>query len=148
MATRIQTITMKELIMCPMCSYGLFITLSTAFDEQRHVRQLSVCVYVCVCVSGSVVSSDKRPAGSTSLQEEGKPQQWGTGGREAGETAVGGGRSAGRFMRRHEGGFGEADPDLVKSPGLVSSGCRYVIMRPGAACVNPCKSTPSLRETS
>lgn len=52
-----------------------------------------VCVCVClpVCVSGSVARSDKRRAGSTSLQEEGKPQQWGTGGREAGETAVGGG---------------------------------------------------------
>lgn len=56
-----------------------------------------MCVYVCVSecapvwVSGSVVSSDKRRTGSTSLREEGKPQQWGaggTGGRVAGETAV------------------------------------------------------------
>ncbi len=82
--TCIQLIAIKELIICPMCSCGLFIPSSAAFDEHRHVGQLSVCVYVCVCLSafsGSVVSSDKRQAGSTSLQEEGKTQQWGTGGK-------------------------------------------------------------------
>lgn len=91
-------------------------------------------MYVCLSAfSGSVVSSDKRRAGSTSLREEGKPQQWGTGGREAGETAVGGGQSAGRFMSGEEGSSGEADPDLVESSGLILTGCRYVKMRLVAA---------------
>lgn len=91
---------MKELIAGPMCSCGLSITSTFAFDEQRHVGQLRVCARLCmcvcvrapVCISESGVSSDKRRTGSTSLREEGKPQQWGgTGGREAAEGAVRGG---------------------------------------------------------
>lgn len=74
---------MKGLIVSPMCSCGLFITSTLAFDEQRHVGQLCVCARLCmcvcapVCISGSVVSSDKRRTGSTSLREEGKPRPWG-----------------------------------------------------------------------
>lgn len=70
-----------------MSSYGLFITCSSAFEDQKHVGQPSVCVRARAHaradtgVSDSVASSDKSPAGSTSLWEEGKPQQCGPGGR-------------------------------------------------------------------
>lgn len=46
------------------------------------------------------MSSDKSPAGSTSLREEGKPQQCRTGGRGRLES---GGRGAGRFTSGNEG---------------------------------------------
>lgn len=72
-----------------------------------------------VCVSGNVVSSDKRQAGSTSLREEGKPQQWGTGGREAGQTAVGGGCGAGRFMSGKVDSSGRSRFVQVSGPHLI-----------------------------
>lgn len=35
-----------------------------------------MCVSACLGFRRSVASSDKRPTGSTSRREEGKPQQW------------------------------------------------------------------------
>lgn len=66
----------------------------TTFEDQKHVGQLSdcVCARACTWASDSVASSDKSPAGSTSLWEEGKPRQCGTGGGgrlERGRWAVG-----------------------------------------------------------
>lgn len=86
----------------------LMSSCSIAFEDQKHVGQPSVCVCVHTRtradtgVSDSVASSDKSPAGSTSLWEEGKPQQCGTGGRGRLERALGGGRSAGRFTSGNE----------------------------------------------
>ena len=127
MATRIQTISVKELIICPMPSYGLFITLSTAFDEQRHVRQPSVCMCVSAfqgalwaAIRGQQEAHHCRrkenPSSGGLVEGRLERQQWVVG--EVLEDSWGG----------KEGGFGEADPDLVESPGLVSSGCRYVMM--------------------
>lgn len=105
------------LIVFPVRSYGLFITRSFAFEGQKHVGQLSVCVFVCARahtqVSDSIASSDKSPAGSTSLREEGKPQQCRTGGR---------GRLEREWWERwkiHEQGRKRGEPDS-------SPGCRFV----------------------
>lgn len=68
--------------------------------KARSVYDSWACVCAHTWVSDSVVSSDKSPAGSTSLREEGKPQQCRTGGR--GGWRESGGRGAGRFTSRNE----------------------------------------------
>lgn len=106
------------------------------------------CVWMCVCVSGNVVSSDKRQAGSTSLREEGKPQQWGTGGREAGQTAVGGGCSAGRFMSGKADSSGRSRFVQVSWPHHVRVQISDNATGHVATCANLCKSTLSLNLSS
>lgn len=83
--------------------------------------------------------------------KEGKHQQWGTGGKEAGETAVGGGCDcAGRFMRGKEGRSGEADPDLVKVswPHLVTMQICDIMRLVAVASASHYKSTTPLSQSS
>ena len=50
----IQPITLKELIISPMCSYVLFNTSSAAFDEKGAcgtAKCVCIRVHVCVCLS-------------------------------------------------------------------------------------------------
>lgn len=87
------------------------------------------------------MSSDKRRTGSTSLREEGKPQQWGGGWLERQWWWVVDeipGDSQGGWR---EDSFRGADPHLSESHGLALSACRYVITRLVAGRTNLCKST-------
>ena len=81
------------------------------------------CVCVCVCVSafqGALWAAIRGQQEAHHCRRKENPSS-GTGGREAGETAVGGGRSAGRFMRWEGGRFwrGRSRFGQVSWPRLV-----------------------------
>lgn len=137
-----------------MCSYGLFITSSSAFDDQRHVGQLCVCVcacVVCVCLSAFQGALWAAIRGEQEAHHCGRK-----------ENPSSGGLVEGRLERQQwvvgevlEDSWGGRRTVLEKplqiskeSLGLTFTGCRYVIMRLVAACANLCKSTLPLTRSS
>ncbi len=87
-----------------------------------QARGTAECVRVCACMcvsaclrfQGALWAAIRGKQEAHHCRRKENPSSGGLVEREAGETAVGGGWSAGRFMSGKEGSFGEADPDFVR----------------------------------